>query len=195
MRRYPAINRVHVHGVGIGVLLAICALAIFLPAGRAGLTSADAEEPYLHPDVLPESRKSPVHLYFADREFAYLMSEQRVPLHSDDPVRSADAIMRALIKGPQKGLIRTIPPETELRAIYLTSERVCYIDLSEAVRKNHPGGCHSELLSIYSMVNSLILNIPEIVAVKILINGNEATTLAGHIDIEDPLHADMLLIR
>jgi spore germination protein GerM len=171
------------------------ALFIFFPVGGTGPNSVNAEEPYLQSGALPESKKSPVHLYFTDRETTYLMSEQRVLLYLDDPVRLADAIMRALIKGPQKGLIRTIPPETELRAVYLTPEGICYVDLSEAVRKNHPGGCQSELLSIYSVVNSLILNISEIGAVKILINGNEATTLAGHLDLESPLGANMLLIR
>jgi hypothetical protein len=195
MRRHTAINRKHFYATAMGVFLATCVLALFLPAGDPGSAWADAEKPYLQPDTLPESKKSTLYLYFADREYVYLMSEPRVLLHPNDPVRLADAIMRALIRGPQKGLIRTLPPETELRAIYLTSERICYIDLSEAVRKNHPGGCRSELLSIYSMVNSLVLNIPEITAVKLLINGNEATTLAGHIDLVYPLHANMLLIR
>jgi len=45
--------------------------------------------------------------------------------------------------------------------------------LSESVRENHPGGCKSELMTIYSIVNSLILNVSEIEAVKILIGGNQ----------------------
>ena len=40
-----------------------------------------------------------------------------------------------------------------------------------------------------------ILNIPEIKWVKLLIGGKEVQTLAGHIDLEFPLEADMLLIR
>ena len=52
-----------------------------------------------------------------------------------------------------------------------------------------------ERLSIYSIVNSLILNVSEIQMVKILINGKDALTLAGHIDLRFPLKADMLLIR
>ena len=69
------------------------------------------------------------------------------------------------------------------------------MDLSAAVRENHPGGVDTELLTVYSIVNSLVLNIPEIRAVKILINGNESMTLAGHIDLQKPVSANMLLIR
>ena len=90
----------------------------------------------------------------------------------DDPVVFGRAIVEALIKGPQKGLVRTIPAGTGLSAIFIDSENVCYIDLSEAVQKNHPGGSNSEMLTIYSVVNSLILNVTEIRQVKILINGN-----------------------
>ena len=141
------------------------------------------------------TQKSPVHLYFASRNSYFLMAEQRVVLHPDDPVGLADTIVNALIKGPQKGLLKTIPADTRLKALYITPDGTCYVDLSEAVRNNHPGGSKSELLTIYSMVNSLVLNVPEIERVQILIEGNQAPTLAGHIDLQLPVKADMLLIR
>ena len=112
-----------------------------------------------------------------------------------DPVEFGRAVVDALIKGPQTGLIRTIPAGTELRAIYLDPDNVCYVDLSEAVRTHHPGGGRSEMLTIYSVVNSLILNVTEIKRVKILIDGNEASTLAGHLDLQSPFKAYMLIIR
>ena len=145
--------------------------------------------------ALKPSKKSPVHLYFSDRQNIFLMSEQRVLLHADSPTSLARAIVEALIKGPQEGLVRTIPSATVLRAIYIATDNVCYVDLSEMVRKNHPGGSNSELLTVYSIVNSLILNISAIDRVKILIDGQEVLTLAGHIDLQFPAKANMLLIR
>jgi spore germination protein GerM len=123
------------------------------------------------------------------------MSEQRVVTHSADSVAYARSIVEALIKGPQTSLVRTIASDTKLRAIYIIPDGVCYVDLSQAVGKDHPGGCNSELLTIYSVVNSLILNVPEIKRVKLLIDGKEVQTLAGHIDLVFPLEANMLLIR
>ena len=111
------------------------------------------------------------------------------------PVEFARAIVAALITGPQKGLIRTIPVGTELSAIYIDPHNVCYVDFSESITNKHPGGTNSELLTIYSVVNSLILNVSEINRVKILIDGNEAPTLAGHINLQLPFKAHMLLIR
>ena len=91
--------------------------------------------------------------------------------------------------------MRTIPAGTTLKAFYITRDGTAYVDLSEAIRDGHPGGVKSELFTIYSIVNSLTLNIPEIDAVKILIGGKEAMTLSGHIDGRFPFKANMLLIR
>jgi hypothetical protein len=52
-----------------------------------------------------------------------------------------------------------------------------------------------EQLTLFSVVNSLILNVPEIDRVKILIDGAEVQTLTGHLPLEFPLTADMLLTR
>jgi spore germination protein GerM len=136
-----------------------------------------------------------VHLYFSDKDNQFLMAEERVLKSPKQPEFFARSIVEALIKGPQLGLARTIPAETAVRAVYLTPQGICYLDLTSAVAENHPGGIKSELLSIYSIVNSLVLNVTEIEAVKILINGNESVTLAGHIDLQIPIKANMLLIR
>jgi len=40
-------------------------------------------------------------------------------------------------------------------------------------------------------VNALALNVPEINAVQIMINGSEVDTLAGHIDLRQPLEPNM----
>ena len=178
-----------------GVILSGCAIMIFWQATTieaAGPKGADAQ---LDQEISAPSKKSPVHLYFSDRHNYYLTAEQRVVNHSENPTGLAETIVEELIKGPQKGLQKTIPAGTQLRAIYITPDGTCYVDLSETVRKNHPGGSKSELFTIYSMVNSLVLNVQEIERVKILIDGKEAITLAGHIDLQLPVKANMLLIR
>jgi hypothetical protein len=151
--------------------------------------------PFQNAEAETESNKISIHLYFADRNNSFLKSELRVMLQPDDPLEFGRTIVEALIKGPHKGLIRTIPVGTELSAIYIDPDDVCYVDLSESIINKHPGGTNSELLTIYSVVNSLILNVSEISRVKILIDGNEAPTLAGHINLQFPFKAHMLLIR
>ncbi len=189
----PKHNRTILAVIGIlSIGGAVCLFYQHAHAQREQLSQADSP---LQPARTTRTKKSAVHLYFADRNNYYLMSEQRVVSHSGDSVDYARSIVEGLIKGPQNSLERTIAASTELRAIYIIPAGVCYVDLSQAVEKDHPGGCNSELLTIYSVVNSLILNIPEIKWVKLLIGGKEVQTLAGHVDLEFPLEADMLLIR
>ena len=141
------------------------------------------------------SEKSVVHLYFADQKNVYLMAEDRVLLRPIDPAALGNIIIKALIKGPQGELMRTIPKDTRLKALYVTPKGIAHVDLSDAIRADYPGGVQSELMTIFSIVNSLILNIPEIDAVNILIEGQEAMTLAGHIDLRFWFKANLLLIR
>ena len=142
-----------------------------------------------------KQKKSIAHLYFADKDNIFLISEERTLSHTEDPTNFSRKIIEALINGPREGLARTIPVDTSLRALYITEEGICYVDFSAEVKEKHPGGVQSELLTLYSIVNSLVLNVPEIQAVKVLIDGQETMTLAGHIDLQEPVKANMLLIR
>ncbi|MBU4343827.1 MAG: GerMN domain-containing protein [Desulfobacteraceae bacterium] len=141
------------------------------------------------------SDQSVVHLYFADRENRFLIAEDRAVSHSDEPADLGIIIIKELIGGPRKGLMQTIPTGTNLRAFYITRDGTAYVDLTREITEEHPGGVKSEILTIYSIVNTLILNIPEINTVKILIGGHESPILTGHIDLRFSFKADMLLIR
>lgn len=139
--------------------------------------------------------KKVVSLYFADADNSFLKSEQRKIFRSSDPAESGREIIEALIKGPEGGLGKTIPGETLLLAFHVSKDGFAYADFNEAIREKHPGGSSSELLTVYSIVNSLTMNIPEIKRVKITIDGREAITLAGHIDLRFPFKADAALVK
>ncbi len=147
------------------------------------------------PVSLKPSQTTLTHLYFSDQDNHFLIAEERSLKHPANPAFFAKRIVEALIKGPQLGLVRTIPKSTKIRAIYVTQDGICYVDLTSTIADQHPGGIKSELLTVYSIVNSIVLNVPEVEAVKILINGSESKTLAGHIDLQVPVKANMLLIR
>ncbi len=142
-----------------------------------------------------DKQESRVYLYFGNAENTCLKPEEQRLRHSGEADSLGRRIVEALIRGPETGLVRTIPERTVLNGFYLTDDGIAYIDLSEAVSEDHPGGVVTEYLTVFSIVNSLVLNIPEITRVKILINGREAATLAGHIDLGAAYSADMVMIR
>jgi spore germination protein GerM len=136
-----------------------------------------------------------VHLYFSDAERPFLVAEARVMVNPGDPVASGRQLVAALIGGPVGGNLATVPAGTRLRALFVLTDGTAVVDFSTHFRENHPGSCRQEQLTLFSVVNSLILNVPGIDRVKILIDGAEAQTLAGHLPLEFPLTADMLLTR
>ena len=146
-----------------------------------------------------DSEKSPdriiVHLYFSDSDNSFLISEERSFSVGVPTETLGFKVIQALLEGPKQGLERTIPEGTLLRGFYILQNHTAYVDLSREIRERHPGGAKSELMTIYSIVNSLILNVPEIETVKILIEGKEEATLAGHVDLRFPFPANMLFVR
>ncbi|MBA4369696.1 MAG: hypothetical protein C0403_18885 [Desulfobacterium sp.] len=147
------------------------------------------------PAPVPKKNKKTVYLYFSDEKNSYLVSEERILFVSEDPLEIGKTIINDLIQGPRGNLVRTIPGDTTLNAFYLSKDGTAFIDFSDTIREKHPGGSQTELLTVYSIVNSIALNIPQVQRVKILIEGRESQTLAGHIDLTFPLSADMIIVR
>jgi spore germination protein GerM len=139
--------------------------------------------------------ESVAHLYFVDPQGLLLTSEPRVMPRQADAWQRAQWLVEELTRGPRRGGLPALPPQTELRALFITPDETATVDFSAAIREHHPAGVRSELLSVYAVVNTLILNLPEVSAVRILIEGREAPTLAGHVALTAPLTADMLMIR
>ena len=127
-----------------------------------------------------------VNLYFSDSQAMYLVPEKRKIPQTPSLVRQA---VIELIKGPENSAsYPTIPEGTQVNEVYIADD-IAYIDLSEEIFKNHPGGSSGELMTVYSIVNTLT-EIPPVRGVQILVEGNETKSLVGHIDISMPLLRD-----
>ena len=144
---------------------------------------------------VPVSEKRQVYLYFGDGQGRYLKAEPRVVEQPADAVAFCRLILLTLFKGPRQGGVSVLPQAIEIRALHLMGDGVAYLDLESEAFDHHPGGVECELLSIYSIVNTLVLNVDGVRSVKFLIGGKEAATLAGHVDLSHPFKADILQVR
>ena len=63
--------------------------------------------------------RSLAHLYFATKDNLFLTAEERILTKPKDPEEYGQVIIENLIKGPQNGLMSTIPKNTALRAFYI----------------------------------------------------------------------------
>ena len=72
---------------------------------------------------------------------------------------------------------------SEIRQVYLLGDDTAIVDTNAAFANAHPSGVLAEELTIASVVVTLNANDNKIARVKILVNGQERDTLAGHADL------------
>jgi hypothetical protein len=134
-------------------------------------------------------------LFYASEDGQRMVGvEREVPL-AEGTVAQARALVEALLTGEAPApLSSTIPAGTALRGVFVSSRNEVFVDLDATVRTKHPGGSMQELLTVYTLVNTIVVNLPTVSEVQILINGQEADTLAGHVDLRRPLRKNDGLI-
>ncbi|HET6198723.1 MAG TPA: GerMN domain-containing protein [Candidatus Acidoferrales bacterium] len=106
----------------------------------------------------------------------------QLPL-SADPVERAKQLIGALIANPPTPAQRTLPVGATLLSFYILPNGTAVADFSDALASEMPSGILSEWMAVNSIVQTLAANMPGITRLKILIHGQEAETLAGHVDI------------
>lgn len=135
-----------------------------------------------------------IKVYFSDEDGLYLKAEKRA-IEKGGLDKEAREAIEALVSGPlDRNLAATLPKGTRLLALDIKGA-VAVVDLSPEVIENHEGGSSGELQTIYSIVDTLLLNFPEIKQVQILVGGERKETIAGHIDITEPLGPDAKIIK
>jgi hypothetical protein len=100
-----------------------------------------------------------------------------------DPVQRAKQLIAALIARAPSPAQRTLPAETVLLQFYLLPDGTAIADFSEALAGATPSGILSEQMAVDSIARTLEANLSAIRRLKILIRGQEAETLAGHLDL------------
>ena len=134
-------------------------------------------------------------LYFASEDGMRLVpAEAEVPL-AEGVVAQARSIVEAQLGAQAPApLASTIPKGATLRGIFVSQRNEVFVDLDPAIKNAHPGGTLQELMTVYTIVNALLTNLPTLQEVQILIGGQEVDTLAGHVDLRRPLRKNDGLI-
>ena len=125
-----------------------------------------------------------VTLYVAsDQDGGLRRSQINVALPQERSER-ARAILRALLGAyMQPGSQHPIGAGSDVRDVFLMGGDTAVIDTNAAFADAHPSGVLAEELTIASMVTTLNASDPSITRVKILVDGKERDTLAGHADL------------
>ena len=139
-------------------------------------------------------RKISAKLFFQSADRRGLVIEERPVAFSTDLSRQLRSVVEELVRGSKIGLGSTLAPETKVLDVFITPRGIAYVDLSKEAVAGHPGGSEAELMTVYSVVNSLTTSFPAVKRVQILVEDRPAETLAGHIDLTRPLLPDMTVL-
>ena len=140
-------------------------------------------------------RKIKARLFYVADDGMRLTGVERDIAYGDGATEQAREIIAAQIAPVAEPLISAIPPETRLRAVFITEGGEAYVDLGREVKSAHPGGTVNELLTVYTVVNALTANLPAVTAVQVLVEGKEVDTLSGHIDLRRPLPKNLAWVQ
>ncbi|MCG6964021.1 MAG: GerMN domain-containing protein [Acidobacteria bacterium] len=172
--------------VALASLLIVLYLVLRSGGGGGGEVSA--------PGVLPTPTPAPeqkVMLLFLGRD-GLLHPELRMvslPAETEQRVR---AVVSEILAGPSGRLLPVVPYQAQLLDVFIDGDGHAFVDLSPPDHRLE--GSNIELVLTYGIVDSVLLNCPDLVGVQILFGGHEVPTLTGHLDLSAPLRLNKGLI-
>lgn len=174
--------------IAIGILLTgILLMGFYLWRMRGRATENEnrvADKRAVAPPVAGPTEQ--VTLYLAIDDPGVLRTQGiRIPLPGGRQQR-AQELLRALITNYlQKNSQHPLGAGAEVRDVYIVDPGLAVIDVNSAFADGHRSGVLVEELTVASLVQTLAGNLPGINRVKILVDGKDRPTLAGHADLSN----------
>ena len=169
--------------------LCIVALALSLYVWQLRKRSAEDSASATTPEVVTapsDATPKPVILWVARDDIGALKSQTVSVAVSSDRQRGAEDILRALLAVyTGKGSPHALPPGAGVRNVYFLDPGLVVIDVNSALAAGQTSGILAEELTIASFIQTLGTNAEGVSRVKFLVDGKQASTLAGHADLSN----------
>jgi hypothetical protein len=166
------------------LLLAVLAMTLYAwhMRGHASTPAASLDTRPVVPPVAGPTE--PVTLFVAYDDIGVLHAQSaQIPLPSVRQQRAEELLRALLALYLDKSSPHPLPQGSDVRSVYLVDPGLAVIDMNAAFADGHRSGVLSEELTITSLIQTLSANLPGIVNVKILVEGKQRETLAGHVDL------------
>jgi germination protein M len=140
----------------------------------------------------PKEIKESVTLYFGDQDAMYLVPETREVVLGNKKLE--EAVIAELIEGPSRSdLFQTVPKEAKLISIEVV-DGVAYVNFNQDFQAKHWGGSTGELMTLYSITNSLA-KLPEIEQAQFLLEGKKVESILGHAVTSEPIDPNWRMVK
>lgn len=176
-------------------LIVVLGIGILFGYGIGWFFQHEQEQTQHLPTVIEEALPPrEVTLYFAEPQGRYLVRVTKEIAGCEDDRDCIHDLLASLIAGPHGEGVRVLPETTQVKGIDIENDLI-RIDFSRHLVDHHPGGSMSELLTIYSLINSLTESFPYLRQLQILVESEVRQTLKGHVRIDHPVYADYALTQ
>lgn len=137
------------------------------------------------PQVNPAVETMDIKLYFLEASGSKLVTEDRTVEKTKSIARKS---LEELIKGPGMQQHKALfPPGTRLLDINIKSDQqLCIVDFSSEIKTVSPD---QEKYLVYAIANTLG-QFPSIKKVSFMVNGQKVNSLAGSLDLSQPVRAN-----
>lgn len=183
-------------GAALRLSVAVCVVTLGLQLGACrGRPSEETPSPDAGTTPSATGNSTSLELYFPNANDR-LQRETREIVETDDATARVRLLVESLLAGPTTdGLFAPLPPAIELAAVQIGPDGVAYLDFDAPQGGEPPAsGTRAELAAVFSIVDSVVLNVAEVRAVVLLWSGRQRFSFEGHVDTSTPLTANLDLV-
>lgn len=142
--------------------------------------------PQLHQ---PPGERSAVLFFVA--EGSRLARESRDLEPCDGMEACLAAVLGELVNGPVGELDEALPEGTVLKSVHISGD-MAVVDLNQTFAEELASGSSAEMMAVYSIVDTVCVNFPNVARVRLTVEGAQQTLLK-HLDLSEPLVPDYSL--
>jgi hypothetical protein len=119
-----------------------------------------------------------------DDDGVFRSRRRSVVLPAEPGARAKQLLQALLAEYMNRPSPHPVADGSAVNSVFLVNQKLAVIDFNEALAEGHRSGIMVEDFTLMSLIDTLAVNFPKIEQVKILIDGQERETLAGHADLK-----------
>lgn len=119
-----------------------------------------------------------------DDDAAFREQEISTPLPVEPSSRAREILETLVTEYVNKPSPHPLAGGSAVNNVFLVNQKLAVVDLNQALVDGHRSGIMVEDFTVMSLIDTLATNFPQVEQVKILVDGKERETLAGHADLK-----------
>jgi hypothetical protein len=118
-----------------------------------------------------------------DEDEVLSVRELSAPLPEEPSARTREVLRALLQEYMRNPSPHAIPAGSDVKAVYLTKDGLCVIDLNPTLADQHRSGMLLEQFTVLSLLETAAMNLPSAKQIQLIVDGKERASLAGHADL------------